>query len=310
MAAASSAASRPLLGAHVSAAGGVHEAVPRADELGCEAVQVFTRNQRTWKTKALTDEVIAEWRARFKQSPLQKAVAHDSYLINLGSAEKELHDKSMQAFREEMENADALGLLGVVFHPGAHMKKGEEWGIERVRATVQTLLDATPKQKTMLLFENAAGQGTTLGRTLEEIGAMITGLTPRKRVGVCIDTCHLFAAGYDFRTKKNYEAVMRGIEETIGVKRVKCFHLNDSQKELGCRVDRHANIGQGHIGEGAFKLLLRDDRWAGVPMVLETPGGPDGWAKDLATLRRLGGYPKSKTAKTAKTAKKAAKAAK
>lgn len=292
MAAATSTSDRPLLGAHVSAAGGVHEAVPRAEELGCEAVQVFTRNQKTWKTKALSDAVIKEWRSRFKASPLRAAVAHDSYLINLGSAVPELHDKSMNAFREEMENADALGLLGVVFHPGAHMKKGEEWGVARVRDTVQRLLDATPTQRTALLFENAAGQGTTLGRSLEEIAAMINGLTPKKRVGVCIDTCHLFAAGYDFRTKTGYEAVMQELDDTIGVKRVKCFHLNDSQKELGCRVDRHANIGQGHIGEGAFKLLVRDDRWAGVPMVLETPGGPDGWAKDLATLRKLGGWKK------------------
>lgn len=282
---------RPLLGIHASTAGGIAEAVPRASELGCQSMQVFTRSQRQWRTKPLDDPAVAEFRARFRASPLRVAVAHDSYLINLASPAAALHRRSVAAFRDEMDRAEALGIAWVIFHPGAHMEAGEPAGIARIRATVQALLDATPRHRVGLCFENAAGQGTTLGRTLDELAALTHGLRPRRRVGVCLDTCHLFAAGYDLRTPRAYAATMREVERTIGGGRVKAFHVNDSRRELGSRVDRHANIGRGEIGTAAFRCLLRDERWAGLPMVLETPGGPRWFARDLAALRRLGGYP-------------------
>ena len=287
---------RPLLGIHASTAGGIAEAVPRGVELGCEAIQVFTRSQRQWKARPLEDPAIAEFRRRMRRSPLRVAVSHDSYLINLASPDRSLHRRSTTAFRDEMDRADALGIKWVIFHPGAHMERGVDRGIERIRTTIQGLLDGTPDHKVGLCFENAAGQGTTLGRQLEELSALIRGLTPRRRVGICIDTCHLFAAGYDLRTKRAYEATMRELDAVVGHQRVRAFHLNDSRRELGGRVDRHANIGRGHIGETAFRCLLRDARFAGLPMVLETPGGPEWFAKDLAVLRRLGGYPKRRRA--------------
>ena len=243
-----------------------------------------------WRARPLDAPAVAEFRARLRASPLRVAVAHDSYLINLASPSAPLHRRSVAAFRDEMDRADALGIAWVVFHPGAHMEAGAPAGIARIRATVQALLDATPRHRVGLCFENAAGQGTTLGRTLEELAALTRGLTPRRRVGVCLDTCHLFAAGYDLRTPRAYAATMREVERTVGASRVKAFHVNDSRRELGSRVDRHANIGRGAIGVTAFRSLLRDERWAGLPMVLETPGGPRAFARDLATLRRVGGF--------------------
>jgi deoxyribonuclease-4 len=284
-------AARPLLGIHASTAGGVAEAIPRAAALGCESMQVFTRSQRQWRARPLDDPDVAEFRRRLDASPIRVAVSHDSYLINLASPARPLHRRSVAAFRDEMDRAEALGIRWVVFHPGAHMEAGAGAGIERIRSAVQALLDATPRHRVGLCFENAAGQGTTLGRTLEELATLVRGLTPRRRVGVCLDTCHLFAAGYDLRTSRAYAATMREVERTVGTGRVQAFHLNDSRRELGSRVDRHANIGRGHLGTGAFRLLLRDDRWAGLPMVLETPGGPAWFARDLRALRRLGGYP-------------------
>ena len=282
---------RPLLGAHVSSAGGLHEAVGRAAALGCEALQVFARGQRQWRARPMDDAAVAAFRAAMGTGPVRVAVAHDSYLINLASPVRGLHARSVAAFREEMDRAEALGIPAVIFHPGAHMGRGPAPGIAKIRATVQACLDATPRSRVALLFETAAGQGSTLGVAFEELAALLDGLRPASRVGVCLDTCHVFAAGYDLRTRAAYAATMRELDRVVGCGRVRAVHLNDSVRELGSRVDRHANIGRGHIGTEAFRCLLRDARFAGLPMVLETPGGERGFARDLSLLRRLGGFP-------------------
>ncbi len=282
----------PLLGAHVSTAGGLPEAIPRGEELGCDAIQVFARGQRQWRARPLGDPDVALFRERIARSRVRVALSHDSYLINLGSGRRSLHRRSREAFREELDRADALGIPWVVFHPGAAVVKGGEGtaaALSRIRETVAGLLAETPRHRVGVLLETAAGQGTAVGWRFEELAEMLRGLRPARRVGVCVDTCHVFAAGYEIRTPSAYEATMRELDRTVGVSRVKAFHLNDSKRELGSRVDRHANIGRGHLGKEPFRLLVNDARFAGLPMVLETPGGPEGFRRDLAILRRLRG---------------------
>lgn len=277
----------PLLGAHVSTAGGLPEAIPRGEELRCDAVQVFARGQRQWRARPLSDPDVALFRERIARSRVRVALSHDSYLINLGSGRKRLHARSREAFREELDRAEALGIPWVVFHPGAHMGEGTAAALARIRETVAGLLAETPRHRVGVLLETAAGQGTAVGWRFEELAEMLRGLRPARRVGVCFDTCHVFAAGYELRTPAGYEATMRELDRTVGLSRVRAFHLNDSKRERGSRVDRHANIGRGHLGTGAFRLLVNDERFAGLPMVLETPGGPQGFRRDLAILRRL-----------------------
>jgi deoxyribonuclease-4 len=275
-----------LLGAHVSIAGGLARAVDEARELRCEATQIFSGSKTQWRQRELGDDEVRAYRRGMRALGVERSMIHDSYLINLASPDPALLERSRAAFAAEMRRADRLGVPYLVFHPGAHKGDGEEAGIERVAESLNGLLREVPGRVT-LLIENTAGQGTSLGHRLEHLAELLQRVRPRRRVGVCLDTCHLFAASYDLRTPRAYQATMRAVDDLVGIERVRAFHLNDSKGELGSRLDRHAEIGEGRIGTRAFGRLVRDERFDGVPGVLETPGGLAGFRRNLIKLRRL-----------------------
>lgn len=280
-----------ILGAHQSIAGGYYKSVEIAHRLKCDCVQLFTKNNNQWRAKELTDEDVRLFQMRLAELGVSHPLAHDSYLINLASPDAELWKKSVDSFVMEMLRADRLGIPYLVTHPGAFTTSSEEAGI----AAVIKALDETHRQtrgiKTKCLLETTAGQGSCLGNRFEHLAAMIEGVKDPDRLGVCVDTCHIFAAGYPISSEKDYKATMRALDKTVGVKLVRAFHLNDSLKPLGSRVDRHAHIGRGEIGKEAFRLLLNDSRFRKVPMYLETPKGEEKGkdldAINLRTLRRM-----------------------
>jgi len=275
------------LGAHCSTAGGMVNAVRQGLELECEAIQVFTRNQRQWTPKPLADEQVREFREEGESAGyLVDAVSHASYLINLCALDDAILEKSRIAFEDEIRRCGTLGIPYLCIHPGSHLKAGEEAGLVGIAESLKLALKATKGVKVTVLLENTAGQGTNLGYRFEHLGELLR-LVKSKRLGVCIDTCHMFAAGYDLRTKKAYEASMTELDDVVGVEQVRAFHLNDSKFECGKKRDRHENIGEGEIGKTGFKLLVNDDRFASLPGLLETPGGPEGYANNLRTLRRM-----------------------
>lgn len=274
-----------LLGAHVSAAGGMHQAVRQGLALRCEAIQVFTRNQRQWQPKALEAADVAAFRREGRAAGyLGHAVSHASYLINLCAIDPRTHRRSRDAFGDEIERCARLGIPYLCVHPGSHVGAGEEKGLEAVAESLRDALRKTRGKRVTVLLENTAGQGTNLGYRLEHLATLLR-LVRSRRVGVCLDTCHLFAAGYDLRAR--YEETIAEVAATVGLDRVKAFHLNDSQYPCGSRRDRHAHIGEGAIGSRAFGRLVRDERFADLPGLLETPGGPDGYRENLRNLRRL-----------------------
>jgi deoxyribonuclease-4 len=281
----------PILGAHQSIAGGYYKAVETAHRLKCDCVQVFTKNNNQWRAKELTDEDVRLFKGKLKELGVSHPLAHDSYLINLASPDPVLWKKSVDSFVMEMFRADRLGIPYLVTHPGAHTTSSEEAGI----AAVIRALDETHRQtrgiKTKCLLETTAGQGSCIGCKFEQLAAIIDGVQDPDRLGVCVDTCHIFAAGYPIGTEKDYKATMRALAMTVGLKLVRAFHVNDSLKPLGSRVDRHAHIGRGMIGKEAFRLLLNDKRFSKVPMYMETPKGEEKGknldAINLRTLRRL-----------------------
>ncbi len=274
------------LGAHVSAAGGVEESPQRGAAIGADAIQIFAKNQRQWKAKALTDEQCAAFKAARKSHGIAAVVIHDSYLINLAAPDKALLERSRAGFVDELTRAHQLGVDGLVFHPGAHMGAGIDLGLERVAESIRACLDAAPG-KARLLVENTAGQGSAVGFDFAHIGTLMRLVDTPTRMGMCIDTQHSFAAGYDLRTEAGYETVMTQVEQHVGTKNVRAFHINDSKKELGSHVDRHDNIGEGNLGLLPFWMLLHDRRFSKTPMVLETPGGDPMWQKEIALLRKL-----------------------
>jgi deoxyribonuclease-4 len=239
--------------------------------------------------KPLPVDAIHAWKAALRDSPME-TMAHDSYLINLASPDPALHRKSRQSFLDEARRCAALGIPFLVFHPGAHMGRGETSGLDRIARALDWTDRRLGGAPVTLLLENTAGQGTNLGWRFEHLAHILERVRRPERVGVCIDTCHLLAAGYDFRTEPGYRSVFGELDRRVGIERVRAFHLNDSKGDLGCRVDRHENIGKGHVGSRAFRLLLQDPRFAGVPKVLETPkaGGMD--RRNLALLRRLASW--------------------
>ncbi len=287
-------------GAHQSIAGGYHKAVERAVETGCQTLQVFTRNINQWQTKPISAEEAAAFRQAVKEAKLAFVVAHDSYLINPAAADATLRKKSIAGLVEELERAETLGIPWVVAHPGAAGEQPVAKAVERAARGIATALRQTAGLRAGILIETTAGQGSCLGASFEEIGTMLDLIDAepglRRRVGVCLDTCHVFAAGYPLFPQAALDATLAAFDRAIGLGRLKCIHANDSKKDLGSRVDRHEAIGQGKIGREAFRLLVNDPRLAGIPLVLETPKeGPDGKptpARDranLALLRRLAG---------------------
>ena len=277
-----------MLGAHMSIAGGVYNAPVRGQEVGCEAIQIFTKSSNQWKAKILTDEDVDKFKAAVDETGIWPVVAHDSYLINLASPDPALYEKSIEAFAVEMERAERLGLPSLIFHPGSHVGSGEEAGLEKIARAVDELHRRTPGYALKLLLETTAGQGTNLGCRFEHLARIIDAVEEPERLGVCFDTCHTFAAGYDISTKSGYEKVFRELDKLIGVKRIGAFHLNDSKKGLGGRLDRHAHIGEGELGLTAFRCLLNDRRFKKIPKILETPKGKD-MAEDKVNLGVLRG---------------------
>ena len=279
----------PILGSHVSAAGGVSKAFGRGQSIGCQTMQIFTRNQNRWSSKPLDPGEIEKWQAAAAETGIAPTVSHASYLINLGSPDDELWEKSIGALVDELERAETLGLLGVVLHPGAHMQQGEEVGIARVATGLDRAHEATASFKTLTLLEITAGQGTTLGYKFAHLGAMRSQAAAPERLAVCFDTCHAFAAGYDFREPAGYAAMMDEFDAAIGLDLLACFHFNDSKGGLGSHKDRHEHIGQGAIGVSGFAHILNDPRFAAIPMILETPKSDDMHedVENFAVLRSL-----------------------
>jgi deoxyribonuclease-4 len=278
-----------LIGAHMSIAGGLHLAFARGEETGCAAIQVFTKNASQWRGKEIAPAEADAFRRAWQASSIGPVIAHDSYLINLAAPDEGMWRKSIAAFVDEMERCAALGIPELVMHPGAHLGAGEEAGLQRLSAAFREIFAATPAGVSVLL-ENTAGQGTCLGHRFEHLAAVIEQV-PEGRFGVCFDTCHAWAAGYDLATAAGYAAVMAEFDRVVGLECLRAFHLNDCKKGLGCRVDRHEHIGQGSIGEGGFAALMQDCRFASIPKILETPKGEDGELDrmNLALLRRLAG---------------------
>jgi deoxyribonuclease-4 len=280
-----------ILGAHQSIAGGYYKAVETAHRLKCDCVQLFTKNNNQWRAKELTDEDVQRFQAALADRGIAHPLAHDSYLINLASPDRALWKKSVDSFVMEMLRADRLGIPYLVTHPGAYTTSSEEAGIAAVVRALDEVHRQTRGIKTKCLLETTAGQGSCLGCRFEQLADIIDGVQDPDRLGVCVDTCHIFAAGYPISTEKEYKATIRALDETVGVKLVRAIHLNDSVKPLGSRVDRHAHIGRGMIGKEGFRLLLNDRRFRKVPMYLETPKGEEKGKNldtiNLRTLRRL-----------------------
>lgn len=281
----------PIFGAHMSVAGGLHNAVAAAVEHGCGTLQIFTKNVNQWAAKPLAESDIATFKKAVKQAKLKFATAHDSYLINLASPDEALYRKSIDAFRVEVERAEALGLSYLVTHPGAHSGSGTEAGIQRVVKALDEVHRTCSGYKVKVLLETTAGQGSCLGAKFDEIAAMLDGVKDRSRLGVCLDTCHVLAAGYPIHTPDGYAATFGEFEDRIGIRTLKLFHVNDSVKPLGSRVDRHAALGQGCVGLEAFRRLVNDKRFAKLPMILETPkedaAGRSMDPVNLGVLRKL-----------------------
>ncbi len=263
------------LGAHQSIAGGLERSVEAARRDGCESLQIFSRNQSQWKAKPLTDESIERFRTAVRDwgVPRECLMVHDSYLVNLAAADAALRKKSLAAFTHELERCSALGIPYLVMHPGAHVGQGEAKGLWRVSQAITRALAKTHDgpEPTTILIELTAGQGTCLGHRFEHIRDLLASIDPLDRVGVCVDTCHVFAAGYDISTDEGYEETFKAMDRTFGLHKVRAFHLNDAKKPLGSRVDRHEGIGDGHIGRTPFRRLMNDRRFADLPGVLELP---------------------------------------
>lgn len=276
------------IGAHVSVAGGMPKAFPRAKELACEAIQVFVKNANRWQGKALSDEEVAAFREAHAEAGLP-IIAHASYLINLASPDDALFAKSAAALADELDRCTRLGIGGLVLHPGAHVGSGVEAGIRRVAEGLDSVFEQHPSLEASVLLENTAGQGTTLGADLHDLASILSQVAEPERIGVCIDACHAFAAGYDLRTQEGYDRLFADIEAILGLGRLRALHLNDSKFPMGSHRDRHANIGEGEIGTPFFARVLADARLDDLPAILETPEGEDGegYRRDLATLRGL-----------------------
>lgn len=280
----------PYFGSHLSIAGGYYKAVDAAEALSMDCVQLFTKNNNQWNGKPITPEDIKLFRDRLEATGIHHPIAHDSYLINLASPVDELWQKSIDAFAHELERAEMLGLIGVVMHPGSYVSSTPEAGLRRIVEGLDEAHRRTPQVKTLTLLETTAGQGTNLGHRFEHLREIIQEVENPDRVGVCVDTCHIFAAGYPLIAQEEYDATMLEFDTLIGIDRIKAFHLNDSLKPFGSRVDRHEHIGRGTLGLEPFRHLVNDSRFEKTPMYLETAKGiENGEELDAINLRTLKG---------------------
>jgi deoxyribonuclease-4 len=276
-----------ILGAHVSTAGGVSKGPSNAGELGIPAIQIFSKNQHQWIGKPFEDKELEKWFEGLKSHGVTHAVSHAAYLINLCAPNDDNRVKSKTAYLDELIRGDQLGLIGVVLHPGSHLETGEKEGLQRIADSLKEIFDQHPDGKTKCLLEVTAGQGSHLGYKFEHLAEMLRLTNAPSRMGICLDTCHIHAAGYDWTTEDGYDQVFGEFDKIIGLDKIACFHLNDTKKKLGSRVDRHEHIGEGEIGAHPFKRLIEDPRFTDVPGLLETPGEMDDYVRNLQTLRKL-----------------------
>ncbi|HSC29849.1 MAG TPA: deoxyribonuclease IV [Vicinamibacterales bacterium] len=286
----------PRLGAHMSIAGGLARAVDRAEATGCEALQIFTKSTGQWRARPLAAEEVKLFRSRVEQAGIRPVVAHTSYLINLASTARGVREQSVAALGEELDRAEALGLDGLVLHPGSFTTGSEAGGLRLIAEALERVLRARRRGRTAVLLEHTAGQGTNLGHRFEHLAEIIARLDGSPRIGVCLDTCHLLCAGYNIGSNAGYRDTFRRFDRSVGLDRLRLFHLNDSKRPCGSRIDRHEHIGQGCLGLEPFRRILNDRRFASLPMLLETPKS-DGRergrdvdpldTRNLRTLRRL-----------------------
>lgn len=271
-----------LIGAHTSAAGGAPQALYRGKEIGATTIQLFTSNQKQWNGRLISEEECNLWKKALDETGITDVMSHDSYLINLGAADPEILRKSRKAFREEIERCHQLNIPYLNFHPGSATTATVEQCLKTIAESLLDVEDVLLKGQTKLLLETTAGQGTSVGHRFEHIAAIIQAVGHKIPIGVCIDTCHIFVAGYDIRTEEGWKQTFKEFDTVIGLKYLSAFHVNDSMKDLGSRVDRHAPLGEGKIGLESFRYLMKHNNH---PKYLETPDGPAGWKKEIAILR-------------------------
>jgi deoxyribonuclease-4 len=274
------------LGAHESIGGGLYRALERGEAAGCQSLQIWTKNSRQWTTPPLDTAEIEQFQAARSQRDIHPIVAHASYLINIASPKPALYARSVKALIDEAERCEQLGLPYLVLHPGAHTGDGMDAGLQRAQAALRDVLTALPGYRVRILLETTAGSGSALGSTFEELAALLEADTDSTGLGVCLDTCHVFAAGYDLRSEQAYETMMRALDETVGLNALHVVHLNDSRHPLGSRKDRHEHIGKGHLGVAGFQHILTDPRLEGIAGILETPKSED-LHEDRDNLARL-----------------------
>lgn len=276
-----------LIGAHTSTVGGVHRALLEGKQIGATTIQLFTSNQKQWKGRALTSEMIDLWKSTLAETSLKQIMSHDSYLINLGCPNEENLEKSRLAFQEEIIRCVQLGVSYLNFHPGAALTSDLEQCLDKIIESLIFIQPLLETGTTRLLLETTAGQGSTVGHRFEHLNYIISKVKEKIPIGVCIDTCHIFAAGYDIRTKEAWEATLKEFDQIIGLSHLYAFHLNDSLKDLGSRVDRHQPLGEGMIGWECFKFLMNDKRTRHLPKYLETPGGTELWVNEIDKLKKV-----------------------
>jgi len=275
-----------LLGSHMSVAGGLHMAFERGTRIGCTTMQVFVKNASRWTGKPLTPDAVASYTAAAAKATIAPVIAHAAYLINLCARADDVRLRSRKGLADELMRCTTLGVAGLVVHPGAHMGAGESDGLARIAESLNIIHTELPEASTRTLLETTAGQGTTLGYRFEHLRRIIDLVEDKTRIAICLDTCHLFAAGYPIHTEEGWESTMRELEEIIGLQRVVAVHVNDSKRECGSRIDRHDHIGKGRVGETAFRMLMNDTRLRGVPKILETEKSED-MHEDIENMDRL-----------------------
>jgi deoxyribonuclease-4 len=278
---------KPLLGAHTSIAGGLQNAVYSGKEIGCDVVQIFSKNQMQWRGRSLSSEEVDKFQRAVAETSVIPIVVHDSYLINLAGTDKLIYQKSFEAVVDELQRCEILRIPYLVMHPGSHLGEGEQKGLDQLADALRQSYEEAGVLKTSILLETTAGQGSNLGYTFEQLKYLIDQSRLKEKIGVCLDTCHIFAAGYDLRNKKVWESSKQKFNRIIGLERLKIIHANDSKKDLGSRVDRHARIGEGEIGIRGFTTLLKDPDLREIPFILEIPGGEEAYREDILLLRKM-----------------------
>ncbi len=279
-----------LIGAHLSIAGGFWQALVRAHSIGATCVQIFTKSNRQWAAKKIDDDDIKKFLSYQKELDIKMVVAHASYLINLGSEKKEMQEKSIKAVADELQRCEKLGIPYLVLHPGSNPSQDISQTCLQIGHNLNKAFAISNTKHTMILLETMAGQGSTIGKTFENLAKIIKGVKNKKHVGICIDTCHLFAAGYNFDDEKSYKQLWKKFDTIIGLSKIKVIHMNDSKKELGSHVDRHEHIGKGKIKTTAFKLIMNDKKFAKVAKIIETPKSTEDLKHDKENLDILKSY--------------------